>query len=102
MITKDSKYISFQIHWNEEDESFVAQSNSSDLIGCGDTEEEAITHLKNHLRDESETPCKMPGRPAKYKQKIGPEFTEETLEKIALIKDTFSSNCRQTLKAKGM
>ncbi|MDX1919447.1 MAG: hypothetical protein SFU25_01790 [Candidatus Caenarcaniphilales bacterium] len=92
MITKDKKNISFEIHWNEEDECFIASTEDSDLIGCGDTEEEAIIHLKNHLSDESETPRKKPGRPAKHKQKIGPEVKEETIEKIALIKETFSAD----------
>lgn len=47
-----------KVHWNHEDECFVAITEESDLIGCGDTKEEAIKHLKNHLLDEEETPRK--------------------------------------------
>ncbi len=46
------------VDWSEEDECYVATIANSDLIGCGDTPEEAEAHLKNHIMDEMETPRK--------------------------------------------
>lgn len=49
-----------KIIWSEEDECFVASvtDSDSDIIGCGDTEDEARRHLENHLKDECLTPRK--------------------------------------------
>ena len=82
---------SFSVKWDEEDQCFVATTEDSDLIGCGDSAIEADQHLQNHLKDESETPRKKAGRPKKFKQKIGPEVSEETMEKLAFLKESFPS-----------
>jgi len=84
--------IEYKVIWDEESECFVASISSSDIIGCGDSEEEALLHLKNHLADEADKPRKRPGRPKKFKQKIAPEVTEETLQKIALLKEIFGGS----------
>ena len=82
---------SFNVKWNEEDQCFIASTEDNDLIGCGDSLIEAVQHLQNHLKDESETPRKKAGRPKKFKQKIGPEVLEETIEKLAFLKESFPS-----------
>jgi hypothetical protein len=82
---------SFNIKWDEEDQCFIASTENSDLIGCGDSAIEAIQHLQNHLKDENETPRKKAGRPKKFKQKIGPEVSEETVEKLIFLKKSFPS-----------
>lgn len=82
---------SFNINWNEEDQCFIASTEDSDLIGCGDSAVEAVQHLQNHLKDENETPRKKAGRPPKFKQKIGPEVAQETIEKLAFLKESFPS-----------
>jgi len=80
---------SFNVKWNEEDQCFVASTEGSDLIGCGDSVVEAVQHLQNHLKDDSETPRKKAGRPKKFKQRIGPEVSEETIQKLAFLKESF-------------
>jgi hypothetical protein len=50
----------FNVQWNEEDQCFIATTEGTDLIGCGDSAVEAIGHLQNHLQDEKETPRKRP------------------------------------------
>jgi hypothetical protein len=79
----------YNVHWNEEDQCFIASAENSDLIGCGHSSAEALQHLENHLKDELETPRKTAGRPKKFKQKIGPEVSEETIEKLAFLRESF-------------
>ncbi|MDX1918265.1 MAG: hypothetical protein SFT81_03890 [Candidatus Caenarcaniphilales bacterium] len=53
---KKKANLSIDLVWSKEDQCLIATLNESDLIGCGLTEQEAIGHLLNHLKDEKDTP----------------------------------------------
>jgi hypothetical protein len=46
------------VKWDKKDQCFIATTENSDLIGCGDSAIEAVQNLQNHLKDEDETPHK--------------------------------------------
>ena len=79
---------SFNVKWNEEDQCFIASTEDNDLIGCGDSAIEAVQHLQNHLKDESETPRKKVGRP---KKAAAEPKVKKPVEKLAFLKESFPS-----------